>query len=445
MDINTIRTNRWQEAVQQLLAVRRPQQAEQLVRRHLAAHPQDAAGYEQLALTLLDQPERASDAIEAILEAIGLDPQRSDAHYFYSVLLLRTSQTYGALQAINEALRLDAYCATYFGYQAVILNTRRQPEKALLAASAGLAINPDHLECLYQRILALRRLQRFREAAVEITQLAFHYPNHPVTHRLLGEKARRDRQPLVAETHFREALRLNSTDEAAQDQLLELLLDRGEHALAQRDYLEAKTCLREAVQLNSTLAVAQQLLQHAIRATLWWHKPSAWSSSWKAGMQSRWQSPLLKDKLLVVGKALIYCLLLPFLLAFYLFSALLDWRHQQQLIEPTPTDIWFFSGLIWGGLVLACALLPPWPPLVWLLVVGGLVFPLRNYWLRLQQGQKRFPLGVALLLSPGGNAILKAYSLLGATNAANDCRGFLAFFGVFLLLYQIFRPAGQRP
>lgn len=445
MDMETIRTDRWQEAVQQLLAVRRPAQAEQLVRRRLAAYPQDGVAYERLALTLLNQPGRNAEALEASIQTIALDPQSNGAHYFHSIALLRGAQTYAALEATNEALRLHSYCAQYFGYKAVILNTRNQSKEALKASNAGLAIDPSNLECLYQRILALRKLQQFRVAAASIKQLAFYYPNEALSQRLLGEKEQRAMRPLVAETHFREALRLNPKDDVAGEKLLHLLLDRGEQALEQRAYTTAIACFREAVHLNSTLAVAQQLLLQALRATMWWTAPLLWASDWKSDIQNSWHRPRIADKLWGIGKALIYCLLLPFLLVAYLLSLVLDWRHQQQLIAPTPTDAWFFGGLVWGFVALAVALLPPWPPLIWLMVVGGLIFPARNYWLRFQQGQKHFPLGTVLLLSPGGNAILKAHSLLGVTNAADDCRGFLAFFGLILLLYQLFRPAPRHP
>lgn len=440
-----MRADRWQEAVQHLLAVRRPEQAEQVVRRHLAADPQEAVAYELLTVTLLNQSGRATEALETIVQAIALDAESSDAHYFHSVALLRSSQTYAALQAIGEALRLDSQNANYHGYKAVILNTRRQEADALWAANAGLAINPRNLECLYQRILALRKLQRFPEATATIMQLAQQHPNHALSQRLLGESAQRDMHPLVAETHFREALRLDPSDSVAQEKLLRLLLDRGEQALLYRAYPSAVACFQEAVQLNSTLAVAQQLLLQALRATMWWHAPLRWASGWTSDVQSQWRNSGLPGKLLGIGRALLYCLLLPVLLVVYLLSLVLDWRYKQQLATPTPTDAWFFGGIGWGFAALAAALLPPWPPLIWLLVVGGLVFPLRNYWLRFRKGQKHFPLGVCLLLSPGGNALLKAYSLLGATNAAEDCRGFLAFFGLFLLLYQVFRPVRRYP
>jgi tetratricopeptide (TPR) repeat protein len=445
MDMETIRTNRWQEAVQQLLAVRRPLQAEQLVRRRLVTYPQDAHVHLLLTLTLLNQPARTTEALDSVARAIALDAESSDAHYFHSVLLLRSSQTPAALQAINEALRLDSHNARYHGYRAVVLNTNRQAADALWSANTGLAIDPSNLECLYQSILALRKLQRFREAATTIAQLAQHHPTHALSQRLLGERAQRDTHLLTAETHFREALRLDPSDSAAQDKLLRLLLDRGEQALLYRAYPTAVACFQEAVQLNSTLAVAQQLLLQALRATMWWNVPLRWASGWKSDTHDQWHRPGLADKLVGIGRALLYCLLLPVLLAFYLFSLLLDWRHKQQLAAPTPTDVWFFGGIGWGFAALTAALLPPWPPLIWLLVLGGLAFPMRNYWLRFQKGQKHFPLGVCLLLSPGGNALLKAYSLLGAANAAEDCRGFLAFFGLFLLLYQLFRPVRQYP
>lgn len=256
--------NRWQEAVQHLLAVRRPEQAEQLARRRLAQHPQDAAAYELLALAILNQKGRLSEAIPVLQDAIALNPQSSDAQYFNSVALLRSGHSRKALLAIDEALRLHSWSATYLGYKAVILNTRRKPKAALKAATLGLRINPGHLECLHQRVLALQHLRRYKKATQTVQQLAVWHPSLALTHFLLGEDAMRTQEFEEAEMRLQESLRLHPTHTQTQHNLLYVKLQLGEKAYRQQKPIEAGRYFLEAWQLSpSNEAVRANLEQLA--------------------------------------------------------------------------------------------------------------------------------------------------------------------------------------
>ena len=217
------RADRWQEVVRQLLEVRRPEQAEQVVRRQLAAHPQDASAYEQLGLVLLNQKHRNAEALAAIQQALALDPQNSDAHYFHSVALLRAGQSHAALQSIGEALCLHVYSATYWGYKALILNALGRPADAQTAARTGLNSAPTHAECLVQVAQAQQAQQQWQVLNSTLQQLVKAHPQLPLAHRLLGQEALRQERFSVAQTHYEDVLRLTPNDVEAHRSLTSAL------------------------------------------------------------------------------------------------------------------------------------------------------------------------------------------------------------------------------
>ena len=402
--IEQIAPDQWQELAQQLLRVRRPVQAEEIVRRQLSQQPRDAFAYVLLAMTLARQ-ERLVDAQVAVQQGIALNPRLSSGHYVLSVILHHSKQPDAALQAVREALRLDAGNAYYFGWQALLLNGRQQSEEALCAAARGLALDPANDECLCQRVQALRRLRRAEEAWSTIQQLRHQHPLLPAAH-----------------------------------------LFSGEEALERQDFSEAEQQFREVLRLEPTHTQAQALLRQAEISAFWWHWPLIWAARWKANMERRGRTTHLTDKVLVTGQALLYCIALLPLCCSWLLAQALDWRQRQQAVAPTPSDAWFFGGMIWGLLtIISAALLPPWLVLAYVLVGGGLLFPLRNSWLRrYRSGESRFPLGVLLLLSPGSSALLNLYGFWGNPDPITEYREFLTCFGVFLIVYQLFRP-GRRP
>lgn len=321
-----VRATKWQEAVQHLLAVRRPEQAEQLVRRRLSITPHDAAAHELLGLVLLNLPGREAEAQAAIREAIGLDPQQPDAHYFQSVALLRSSQPFAALQAIDEALRLNPLNATYFGYKAVILNARRQPELALRVADAGLAYNPGHLECLYQRVRALKALHRPEAATQTIGQLARWHPTSFLAHYLLGEEAERQGRTAAAASHLQEALRLHPHSTRAQQKLLPLLAELGRAARQRGEAEAARAYFWQAWHLQpgnpDTQREIEQLAQHSYWLKRQLLRLDAWSEAVQQNLKKGQPRAFLQLYLVMVPLIAVFCL--PLLLA--MLYATVQWR-----------------------------------------------------------------------------------------------------------------------
>ncbi|UOQ67092.1 tetratricopeptide repeat protein [Hymenobacter volaticus] len=210
--METIRTDRWQEAVQQLLAVRRPAQAEQLVRRRLATYPQDAYAHVLLAFTLLRQ-QRETEAIDAAENALSFNPAESEAYYLLALALARKGKVEAAQNAIRQALRLNSVSSKYLGIQAWLLNALNRSSEAQAAAEAGLSYDPTHVECLTQLANALRNQQQWSLLQACLRQLVKAHPQLPLAHKLLGEEALRQEHFAEAQAHFEAVLRL-APDEA---------------------------------------------------------------------------------------------------------------------------------------------------------------------------------------------------------------------------------------
>ncbi|GAB3228492.1 hypothetical protein GCM10027346_13110 [Hymenobacter seoulensis] len=304
-----VENSRWQEAVQHLLAVHRPEQAEQLVRRRLASHPEEAAGHELLGLVLLHQPGRHAEALTAVRQAISLDPQQPDPHYFHSVALLRNEQPFEALRAIEEALRLNPRSASLFGHKAVILNTLTRYEEALAATKLGLYSNPSHKECLFQRIRALRNLHQPEAAALTIGQLLRWYPTLALAHYLQGEEELHQSQLTAAEAHFREAMRLGPTDERAKKKLLPLLVRLGQQAQAEGELRQARAYFLQAWHLEPTYPEARQGIEQLAKRTFWLKRQLLRFDDWATTIQEQARQRQLKGWLLLL---LVLCPIIAF-------------------------------------------------------------------------------------------------------------------------------------
>jgi tetratricopeptide (TPR) repeat protein len=336
---------RWREAVQHLLHVSRPEQAEQLARRRLAQHPQEAAAYEMLGLTLLNQKWRAQEALNAIEQGLALDPQSSDSYYFQSIVLQRLDRPSAALVAISEALRLDSFNATYLGYKAVLLNAYKQAEAALETATHGLYLDPGHVECLYQRVRALKQLGRFELALVTLHQLVRWHPNLAVAHVQLGEEALRKQELKAAEGHFREAARLDPTNKHTQRELLPVLAQLGQEAQRQQNYPEARRYFLELWQLDTGNVDARQGLEQLAKERFWLKRQflrlDAWWATLEQDMKKGKPRAFLQVYLVVLPLIAFCCF--PLLVAIPIAAA--QWRiHPDVRLLRQQTSRWAAVG-----------------------------------------------------------------------------------------------------
>src|ERR1700742_2342541 len=125
-----------------------PANAPRLLRRAIHAHERgDLEKAQRLYTTVLDRPPDSVDA----LHGLGL------IHYSYGRLDT-------ALMLFQNALKTDLGRAGGFSSLGLVFHALRQFERALISFDAELQIEPDNVELLNRRGVALLELVRAREA-----------------------------------------------------------------------------------------------------------------------------------------------------------------------------------------------------------------------------------------------------------------------------------------
>jgi tetratricopeptide (TPR) repeat protein len=200
----------------------RPALAEQELRQHLAANPQDGFGQALLAATLLDQEQR--DAAErAAREAIGYAPDLAFAHYALARVLADRRRFTEAAAAIGEAIRLEPEDADYHGVRSSIEFQQQHWREALATAETGLQFSAEHVACNNLRAMALVKLGRKSEAGATIRATLAREPENALSHANHGWTLLEQGRRKEAMEHFRESLRLDPTNDWARAGLVEAI------------------------------------------------------------------------------------------------------------------------------------------------------------------------------------------------------------------------------
>lgn len=209
---------------QLLLVQGRYADAERELRQALSQDPHFAIAHALLAEALLDQ-RRLDEATNEAGLAITLEPDLEVAHYIMARILLERSRPDEAEYAAHRALELARHPRT-FGLLAIIRFNRQDWRGALAAADEGLAIDPENSGCLNLRAMALRQLGQ-REAADATLRGALEKdPEDSFAHANRGWSELHNGQPREALVHFREALRLDPTNDHARAGLVEAMKAR---------------------------------------------------------------------------------------------------------------------------------------------------------------------------------------------------------------------------
>jgi tetratricopeptide (TPR) repeat protein len=196
--------------------------AEAELRQALAIDPHDAYAHALLALCLCAR-EQFKDATSEAQQAIHFGPDFPFAHYALAKIFYDRNHYKEALAAIQEAIRLDSTDADYFSLLAVIHLDQKRWSEALSAAGQGLQFDPEHVGCTNLRAIALVKLGRKAEAGTTIDAALAKNPDNSVTHANQGWTLLEQGQPKPALEHFREALRLDPTNEWARQGIIEAL------------------------------------------------------------------------------------------------------------------------------------------------------------------------------------------------------------------------------
>jgi tetratricopeptide (TPR) repeat protein len=137
--------NRWEvhRRADDLLDLRRPQAAEELLRAHLAEEPEDAAALLLLCQALRGQG-RDREAEDAARAAVRLEPESHQAHLTLCDVLVTREDAEGAMAAAQEALRLgpQQWSSHYAHARALLAGRRPRVRDALDVALHTVGMAP---------------------------------------------------------------------------------------------------------------------------------------------------------------------------------------------------------------------------------------------------------------------------------------------------------------
>ncbi len=210
---------------QLLLQTKRYQDAESVLRRSLAAAPNDAHAHALLALTLYYQ-DCNKEALREARTAIGLAPDDPFGHYIHALILLDRDRADDALRAIQESLRLDPNVSRYHALVSRIYVRKQDWQRALNAAEAGLRLDAEDVICLNLQAMALVRLGRKVEAEAPLAAALARNPENALTHANHGWALLHADKVKEAFAAFRDALRLDPTSSWARAGIVEALKAR---------------------------------------------------------------------------------------------------------------------------------------------------------------------------------------------------------------------------
>jgi Tfp pilus assembly protein PilF len=186
----------------------------------LAEDPNDDFALCQLAMTIHMQDDREREALQIMDRAIGIDPNEACHHAWRAFILCSLDRGPDALKSARTARELDPYLDAALTAEAQAHLVMKNWAESERAAREALAIDPDDATPANILSHALRMQGKSAENDAQIAGLLERDPENEHTHFNAGWSALNRGDHRAAETHFREALRLNPSFDPAREGLL---------------------------------------------------------------------------------------------------------------------------------------------------------------------------------------------------------------------------------
>jgi tetratricopeptide (TPR) repeat protein len=168
----------------------------------------------------LNKDENADEIADQLLRK---DPSDADILFLKGVTQAQLGKRKSALKFLNSALAFDPLKTQAHGLKASIYFQEAEFEKSLEAAGTGLQVDPHNELCLNYRSMALLKLDRKEEHLDADQQALKSNPMNPLTHASVGYSALQKGETDKAKNHFREALRIDPTNEFARQGMLQAI------------------------------------------------------------------------------------------------------------------------------------------------------------------------------------------------------------------------------
>lgn len=194
--------------------------AERAFKEALGEDPDNAFALHQVAACQFNQPGRQKEALPSIDSAIAIEPNTPDHRILRSFILSHMDRAKEALDSAHTARGLDPHHSGAFTAVAQAHLHLENWADAEDAARQALALDADNTASANQLAQALRLQNKLDENASHLAGMLTRDPEDPFTHANAGWAALQRGERRVAETHFREALRLNPEFESAREGLL---------------------------------------------------------------------------------------------------------------------------------------------------------------------------------------------------------------------------------
>lgn len=195
------------------------------LRRALGDDPNDATSLGLLSIALCSL-RKYDESEAAARDAIREAPDRDLGHYAMAAVMLARNRLAEAHRSALEAIRLDPEDCKNYSMMARVLIVSERWDDARMAAEEGLRFDATDVECINLRALALQQLGRRDDARAAIDTALAHDPENAWTHTTAGWAGLQAGDPKGALVHFKEALRIDPTQDRARAGIVEALKAR---------------------------------------------------------------------------------------------------------------------------------------------------------------------------------------------------------------------------
>jgi len=175
---------------------------------YLAAEPDDAHGFIELALNRMSMPGELDRALADARTATGLMPENPIPLALQASILNKLDREHEALALADEALALDPEFGFTWRVKGFAFAGLKRWAEAEACALEALEIDPDDEAASNLLAHVLRMQNRLDESEEEGRRRLARDPENAFSFANAGWAALQRRQVKVAEGHFREALRL---------------------------------------------------------------------------------------------------------------------------------------------------------------------------------------------------------------------------------------------
>lgn len=241
-----------------LVKVGRSDEAVQRARALAAADPKDPDRWFTLGLAQSEQ--NISDAIDSFRRTLELAPQHTLARYNLALVLNRSDRTSQAIDALKQALALDPQPQIHY-MLGVIYWRQGEFDPAVTELKAAIAQQPNYADAQYALGSVLKTRKDWKDAASALRRAIALRSDSP-THYTLAQVLQLSGDEAGAKAEFAESERLRQRTEA--DQQASVMTAVGIEKLNAGDVQPALDLFRRATAANEQYAPAYYQLGRAL-------------------------------------------------------------------------------------------------------------------------------------------------------------------------------------